>query len=204
MATVTTPHITLEEFLKLEAEAPEGVTLELIEGKLVERPSITTRGRLHAFVLSQLVFELVNWCRQDHATSFEVGSGEARCRLSEDSESIVGIDSGVWAGHEYTFLSDDPPLYEGPPVVAAEILSPSDTVQGVSSKTELYLKSGVRQVWILDPVWKTVTVFRKGQKPILLGDDDLLSGEGELPGFSVPVSRFFGKLKDVASPSQVH
>lgn len=151
--------------------------------------------------LAQLVARLVLW--QDSKLDFQgsVAAGEVRCQLDPESESVVGIDVGVWDQEAPSF---DPPLYEGPPVVAAEILSPSDTVQGVSTKTELYLKSGVGQVWILDPVWKTVTVFRKGQKPILLGDDDLLSGEGELPGFSVPVSRFFGKLKDVASPSEVH
>lgn len=150
--------------------------------------------------LAQLVARLVLW--QDSKLDFQgsVAAGEVRCQLDPESESVVGIDVGVWDQEAPSF---DPPLYEGPPVVAAEILSPSDTVQGVSTKTELYLKSGVGQVWILDPVWKTVTVFRKGQKPILLGDDDLLSGEGELPGFSVPVSRF-GKLKDVASPSEVH
>lgn len=197
MATVIAPPptITLEEFLKLEAEAPEGVTLELIEGKLIERPSMTTRGRLHAFVLSQLVYELVSWSRSQIELSVEVGSGEARCRLFEDSETLVGIDAAIWIGEVYAALTNDPPLYEGPPVVAAEILSPSDTIQAVSSKTELYLKSGVGQVWVLDPVWKTVTVFRKEQKPILLGEDDLLTGNDDLPGFSVPVSRFFGGKK---------
>ncbi|QDV30530.1 hypothetical protein Spb1_24640 [Planctopirus ephydatiae] len=200
MSIAPMPPVTLNEFLRNEAEAGEGVRLELIHGEIRETDT-TTRSAWHSFFLAQLVARLVLW--QDSKLDFQgsVAAGEVRCQLDPESESVVGIDVGVWDQEAPSF---DPPLYEGPPVVAAEILSPSDTVQGVSTKTELYLKSGVGQVWILDPVWKTVTVFRKGQKPILLGDDDLLSGEGELPGFSVPVSRFFGKLKDVASPSEVH
>lgn len=200
MSIAPMPSVTLDEFLRREAEAGEGVRLELIHGEIRETDT-TTRNAWHSFVLAQLVARLVLW--QDSKLDFQgsVAAGEVRCQLDPESESVVGIEVGVWDRETPSF---DPPLYEGPPVVAAEILSPRDTVQGVSSKTELYLKSGVRQVWILDPVWKTVTVFRKGQKPILLGDDELLSGEGELPGFSVPVSRFFGTLKDVASPSEVH
>ncbi len=193
MSIAPMPPVTLDEFLRLEAEAPEGVTLELIEGKLVERPSMTTRGRLQAFVMSLLVYELVRWSQSFHQKPVEIGSGEARCRLTMENDTIVGVDTGVWIGEQYASPSNDPLLYEGPPVVAAEILSPSDKNEYVDEKIAAYLAAGVHQVWILDPMWRTVTVYHPDSKPAFYAEDDVLNAAPDLTGFSLPVSQFFSK-----------
>jgi Uma2 family endonuclease len=58
---------------------------------------------------------------------------------------------------------DDARIYEGPPLLAVEILSPSDTHEDIASRITLYLRAGCA-VWIIDPDVQTVTVYRSGQQ----------------------------------------
>jgi Uma2 family endonuclease len=81
--------------------------------------------------------------------------------------------------------------YEGPPVLAVEILSPSDTHGDVVDTINLYLDCGVAVVWILDPDFQTLTVYRPHTAPLMLRVHETLDGHPELPGLSVPVRDFF-------------
>jgi Uma2 family endonuclease len=59
----------------------------------------------------------------------------------------------------------------------------------VADKVRDYLAAGTRQVWIIDPKRRSVTVHRPDADPHVLGPDDLLEGGDLLPGFSLRVSR---------------
>ena len=84
-------------------------------------------------------------------------------------------------------------LIDGPPVLAAEILSPSDEHKDIVEKIELYLETGVAVVWIVDPDLRNVTVYRPGQQEILFAAGQELVGDPELPGFRVKVAELFGR-----------
>ena len=49
------------------------------------------------------------------------------------------------------------------------------------------------QVRIVDPDFHMITVHRPDSKPVGLNSDDMLNGEPELSGFSVPVARLFAR-----------
>jgi Uma2 family endonuclease len=61
---------------------------------------------------------------------------------------------GELAAHE-----PSSPYFEGAPILAVEILSPSDKQEEVDEKVELYLAWGVHVVWIVNPRLQTVTVL---------------------------------------------
>ena len=82
-------------------------------------------------------------------------------------------------------------MIDGPPVLAVEILSPNDTQKEVHAKIADYLASGVAVVWVVDPIFQTVTVYRPQQKTAFFTDADELTAEPELPGFRARVSQFF-------------
>jgi Uma2 family endonuclease len=188
-ATETSP-ITLEEFLALSAAAPADQTLELIEGELRARP-MTTRGPRHSQALIRAGHVMVDWLDQQKDLTGTVAGGEVRCRLAIDPETIVGIDIALWLGDEFVHPPVDPPLYDAPPVVAVEVLSPSDTHEGVTEKVQLFLKYGVRQVWIADPDLQTVTIHRPDREPEFFTASQTLTAEPELPGFQVAVRSLF-------------
>ncbi len=78
-----------------------------------------------------------------------------------------------------------------PPDVAVEVVSPSDKQARVSEKVLAYLEAGTRLVWVVNPVLKTVEVYRPGKDFTLLTDVDRLTGEDVVKGFSYDVLRLF-------------
>jgi len=87
--------------------------------------------------------------------------------------------------------SPDTTLAIGPPLLIAEVLSPSDTQEEIVERVNEYLDCGVPVVWICNPYFKTVTVHRRGVDPLALGSQEMLTGDPELPGFSAKVADFF-------------
>lgn len=78
-----------------------------------------------------------------------------------------------------------------PPDLAIEIVSPTDKQYDVTEKAFAYLKAGTRLVWVVEPVAKTVMVYRSETDFTLLRCEDTLSGEGVVEGFTCPVVRLF-------------
>ncbi len=80
---------------------------------------------------------------------------------------------------------------EGVPVLAVEILSPCNTWERITQKIRDYLDAGVPLTWVIDPVFRTVQVYRPGCEPVMLNSLEDLSGDPHLPGFRVPVAALF-------------
>ena len=78
-----------------------------------------------------------------------------------------------------------------PPDLAVEVVSPTDVHSRVVRKAFDYLNAGTRLVWVLDPVSKTVTVYRSESDIKLLTQEATLTGEAVVPGFTCPVRQLF-------------
>lgn len=180
--------MTAEEFLRLPDV--EGVTRELIDGVVVER-AMTTRSKKHTICAAHLSRALLDWRDSGSPRSGEVAVGEVRCRLPGDPETVVGIDVAYFEEDEEP-QGPEESAFVGPPILAVEILSPSDTHEDVGEKIRRYLDAGTRQVWIADPDFRTITVYRADAEPTLFGRDRHLDGGPDLPGFQVPVGSLFG------------
>jgi Uma2 family endonuclease len=174
----------------LMALPEDGVDRELIRGQLRERP-MTRRNRAHSFVEARIAQLLSNWLDQQPAPKGLIHSGEAGFRIRREPESFVGIDV-AYASAEIVARTDArSPFYEGPPVLAVEILSPSDKHEEIVEKVSEYVAVGT-VVWVVDPDFKTVSVHRPGKLPVTLNAEQELCGEPELPGFRVHLGKIFG------------
>ncbi len=78
-----------------------------------------------------------------------------------------------------------------PPDLAIEIVSPADKHYDVTEKAFAYLKAGTRLVWVIEPVAKTVMVYRSETDFTLLTCEDTLIGEDVVEGFACPVAQLF-------------
>ena len=78
-----------------------------------------------------------------------------------------------------------------PPDLAIEVVSPSDVQSRIAEKALAYLNAGTRLVWVLEPVTKTVTIYRSERDLEMLTRDDTLTGEDVIPGFTCPVAHLF-------------
>jgi len=77
------------------------------------------------------------------------------------------------------------------PDIVAEVVSPNDFYRDVIRKVFEYLEAGVELVWVIDPDSRSVMVYRIEGQPTLLREQDQLSGETVLEGFSCNVQELF-------------
>jgi len=53
------------------------------------------------------------------------------------------------------------------------------------------LEAGTAAVWVIDPYFQTITVYRNHQPPRMYSGNDSIGNEDYLPGFREAVVRFF-------------
>lgn len=191
MSVSETRLMTIEEFLALPDD--DGIDRELIRGELREGQSRETRrNRTHTRIESRIVYLLKLWLDAHPETQCEVHSGEVGCVLHRDPATAVGIDVVVsTAEQEQASIDAGTTQLEGPPLLAVEILSPSDKLEDVGSKVDLYLQSGVQIVWLIEPHFQTVAIHKPDTLPVQLNTGQEIADEPLLPGLRIPVAKLF-------------
>lgn len=180
--------LTADDFLALPDDGKERW---LIEGELRPRePAMTLRNQIHSEVEASLVFHLMLWLGEQPEPRGKVSCGEVGFRLRRDPDTLVGVDVAYTSAEIRAKTAGKPTIYDGPPVLAVEILSPSDKHEEIVEKVGRYLDAG-SVVWVVDPDFRTVTVHQPGQEPETRNARQELSGDPYLPGFRVPVARLF-------------
>lgn len=193
MTTLNTPApeakptlMTADEFAAF-VHRPEndGKWFELVRGEVIELPPPT---RPHGRVCMNAGFLLETYVRQRRKGY--VTSNDAGVLLERDPDTVRGPDVAL---HEDAQRFEDihPKYGEVPPVLAVEVLSPSDKATAVLRKTESYLRNGVKLVWVIDPEDKTVSVYRHDRSFDVFGPEQELSGGDILPSFSCKVADLF-------------
>lgn len=180
--------MTLEEFESLGLSEDSSLILvnEVVYDENGGNGNLTKRNRHHARIETLVSHILESWCRK---TSFpgKVFSGEVGCILSNDGLS-VGIDVALFSDSTLEQVADESPYVTGPPIVAVEILSPSDHIESIESKIQGYLNCGVRQVWVISPGMKNIIIHTPDGEPRIYTKEAVIDGGNVLPGFSVVTS----------------
>ena len=188
--------LTLEEFLALP---DNGMRRWLVDGIVKEwptdgadlEPPMTVRKRFHSRILLRLGQVLNNWLDTlPEPRGWFVG-GEAGFIFSHEPLLYVGIDVGYVSHEVIARQTDETTLIDGIPLLAVEVLSPSDTLEGIAERRTLYRNVRIPLFWFIDPTEQTVTVHALGEHPRLLNIREELTAEPHLPGFRVPVARLF-------------
>jgi hypothetical protein len=85
-------------------------------------------------------------------------------------------------------------ITRGSPVPGAAALLPAPGRFGgyeADAKLNDYLNSGVRMVWFVYPESRTLMVYRPGEAPLRLSEDDVIPGFEVLPEFDRRVRDLF-------------
>jgi hypothetical protein len=182
----------MDDFLRAEAEAPEGTRLALIDGEIVEwGANLNLRKCNHSATMAKLAHVLVDWVDRSPSVIGLVAGGEARCRLRVDPIVVVGLDMGFFEGERHVKSVRTAEFFDGPPQVAIDVLSGADTQNQIVERLRVFFDCGVPQVWIVDPDLRNVTVHRPSGDATLFTARQTLSAEPELPGFQVAVESLF-------------
>ena len=86
---------------------------------------------------------------------------------------------------------DLPDIIPNPPDLVVEVRSPTDAWTKAFAKVIEYLEAGVRVVVLIDPGTATASVYRPDELQQIHDNGDELTLPDVLPGFAVPVRKFF-------------
>ncbi len=85
---------------------------------------------------------------------------------------------------------------EGPPDLVVEILSPSTARYDKGSKRKIYARTGVKELWVVDPDAKNIQVYdlaRDGETPAATHDSKSVFKSPLLPGLRLRAAQIFQK-----------
>jgi Uma2 family endonuclease len=162
---------------------------ELVEGRIVTMsPTKSLHGRLE-IRLGRLLDEFV----EEHNLG-EVQGGEVGLYTHRNPDTIRAADI-LFVSHERLAQATPGKFLDVAPELVVEILSPDDRWSTVKKKLREYLDVGVKVVLVIDPDERTVSAYRALSDAEEFGENDVLTLEDVLPGFSVPVTRLLGETK---------
>jgi Uma2 family endonuclease len=186
--TIIAEPFTSDEMLAL----PDQDSFErwLIEGEL--REQITTlRSPTHAGTSAAITGYLLIWLLTLPKPRPKLYNGDIYFRLCCDPETNVGSDVALATAEQAAATGLRARFIDGAPLLAVEVLSPSDVVEAVHEKIGAYLEANTSMVWLVDPYQSTVTVYRPGEEPVLFNRNQELVCEPILPGFRIRVADLF-------------
>ena len=180
--TLSTHLITAEELWQM----PNNQRRELVRGEIrTMAPAGFEHGAIEVNVLTLLA---------GHVKQKNLGvvvGGETGFVLARNPDVVRGADIAFVRRDRIPTTGFPVKFWEGPPDLAIEIISPSDTLQEVEEKVDDYLNAGTRMVWVINPRRRTVTVSRAESATLVLRASDLLDGQDVVPGFSCKVADIF-------------
>lgn len=182
--------MTEDELMALPAD--DGTTYELVEGRLVRMPPSGGGASNMAMSLGAALTNFV----QEHGLGRTTGP-DGEFVVSAPGEPITALAPDIAYVRSDRLPARDSEEWDRPwhlaPDLAVEMASPNQYRPEMAEKAKLYLKVGVRLVWVVWPKYKQVDVWRLGcDAPVAtLNAGDQLDGLDVLPGFSYPLAELF-------------
>ncbi len=179
--------MTLEEFLRMPG-IDERPYKEFIDGRVETKMSPQKK---HSLVTLHLLNHMLQYAGPRRTG---LPFPELRCTFS--GRSIIPdiaflLDEHIEVDADGEIL--DPTLR--PPDLHVEIVSPDQSAGKCREKIVFSTSNGCPLGWLIDPIRRTVHVFRPGRPAELVAADGVLAGDPVLPGYRLAVSELFGWLK---------
>ena len=180
--TESTPKLlTAAEFAALGDVGP----VDLIRGRVVY---LTRPKPRHGRVANNIAAALTSFVRPRKLG--QVYGSEIGYLVERDPDTVRAPDVS-FVRAELADPHDDDEWYPHAPGLAVEVLSPGDRAPEVEEKVRLWLGTGGRSVWVIDPATETVAIHRAGSGVEQVAEDGHLRDEQTLPGFSMPLRDAF-------------
>ncbi|MCL2762142.1 MAG: Uma2 family endonuclease [Treponema sp.] len=131
----------------------EGERYELMYG---EAYAMSAPNTYHQLILMELAKQIANYLTGKTCKVFPAPF-DVRLFYAEDESDDTVVQPDI------TIICDSkkrgPEGGRGAPDFVAEILSPSNTASEMERKFQLYREAGVREYWVLNPEYKTLSVY---------------------------------------------
>jgi Uma2 family endonuclease len=176
--TVDTRIFTADELLRLP---DDGSRYELVEGELRK---MSPSGADHSAIALLIAARILTHVEQNRLGGRVYGA-DAGFVVSRNPDTVLAPDAAYVSRER---VVDSPRFFPGPPDLAVEVISPSDSYSEVHEKKDCYLEAGTRAVVIVDPRRFVVHVHRTSGPTDVI---DTLTLDDILPGWSMTFDDIF-------------
>lgn len=178
--------ITIDEFYKMK-ESTDNI-LEYIDGVVYMSPSPSTK---HQRILGRLYAKLFNFLEGKECEAFSAPYDVQLHRQDIQDDKVVIPDISIICDKDG--IEDN--KYIGVPTLIMEILSPSNQSNDLVVKLNLYMKYGVKEYWIINPMINTVQTYSLNSDG-LYDQIDVVKNSGIINssifnGFTVDIEELF-------------
>ncbi len=151
------------------------------EGELTFMTPVTGKGGKHEMYVTRI---FANWSEEDGSglafgsnTGFNLPDGSC---LSPDAAWIpLERWNALTPGQQDSFLPFCPDFL-------MEVRSKSDGRRALEDKMQLWMQNGAKLAWLVDPIDRSVTIYRPGQAPRTLDQPEEVTAEAPVAGFRLP------------------
>ena len=164
----------------------DGFRYELVRGELKK---MTPAGFKHGQLVVNLTVPLGAFVKQEQLGV--VLGAETGFRLASNPDTVLAPDIAFIKHDRLTPADETEKFWPGAPDLAVEVLSPNDTVYEVEEKVAIWLSSGTKMVWVVNPKLRSIHVHRSGASIQTLAEGDVLDGLDVIPGFRLDVAELF-------------
>lgn len=181
-APASQPLLTAEEFARRHG----GEYVELVDGVVRELP---VPHQKHGTVCNWASFYLTQ-----HVVSQDLGrvtSNDSFVKTSDDPDRVRGADVCFFSYERLPKGEMPEGLLPVSPDLIVEVRSPTERWNSVFTKVGEYLSVGVRVVVVIDESTLSASVYRNDEFQQIFDNGDVLTLPDVLPGFRVPVRKFF-------------
>ncbi len=158
---------------------------ELVRGVLLRMPP---PKRLHGIICMRLGARLADYCRAHGIEDQLADNVGYDFTGTEPGATVLAPDLSL--AQPGAIPGEGDPYEKNPPLIAIEVVSPSETRAYMADKAAIYLRGGVQQIWVVWPDNHTIDIWTPSGITTLT-EQDTLTGGTSLPGFSVAVAEIF-------------
>jgi Uma2 family endonuclease len=160
--------MTADELLRMP---DDGFRYELVRGELVKMPPA---GEEHGDLAMRVGAPL--WQYVETNKLGRVYAAETGFWLASNPDTVRAPDVSFVSQQRIGGVRPIRGYRAGPPDLAVEVISPSDTYTEVEDKVHDWLDAGTSMIIVVNPKRETVTVYRSRTDIVILTKDEELDG----------------------------
>jgi Uma2 family endonuclease len=173
----------------LEKMPDDGKIYELHDGELIE---VAGSKRLQALIAAWIVYLLTQFV-ESSGLGGQVSGADGACILDRYNTRIP--DVAYFSEEALLRQPAENSFFQGAPDLVVEVVSDSNTTSKLRQRVGAYLRSGARLVSLVYPETRTVEIYQPEKTTLSHQGNEILDGGDVLPGFKLPVSKLFERVK---------
>jgi len=176
--------LTGEELMELQRET--GKHFELLKGKPIET---MPAGGKHGYIASKIERKLGAFI-EERNLGF-VFAAETGVYLERNPDTVRTADVTFVSREKINSVDEiDAGFLTVVPDLVAEVVSHPSQLSEALSKVAMWRRAGVGEIWLVNVMQKTLTVYSDTRTQTLT-EEETLHGTGILNGFTLPLSTIF-------------